>query len=282
MGTANADIAVQAANMVIHDVSGIDINAGCPKHFSIHAGMGAALLKTPDLLCSILTNLVEQVGKPNSKPISVKIRLMPQQEDSLELVNKLVKTGIANLTLHCRTQPMRNREAPIRYYIDKIKQICDNAGVSFIINGAILNREDFRKLQEQFGEDCGGMIAEKAEQNPSVFSMKPLHWIPLIKEYTEIAESMGNFFGNTKYMLTRMVPGKDPWYQVVIRAKTYEQLHEMMDPLVAPKKETEKTVEEKKGQEKKTEKTEAGSKEVKKHKLDTSESSCKKQQVAPV
>lgn len=231
MGTANPDIAVQAAKMIIQDVSGIDINAGCPKHFSIHAGMGAALLKTPDLLCSILTNLVEEVGKPNNKPISVKIRLMPDQEGSLELVRKLVKTGITNLTLHCRTQVMRNREAPIRYYVDKIKKIAEDAGVSFIINGAILNREDFERLQSQFGASCGGMIAEKAEQNPTVFSKNPLAWHDCVREYIDIAEENANFFGNSKYMLTRMVPGKDSWYQVIIRAKTYENIREMMKKL---------------------------------------------------
>ena len=32
------------------DVAAIDINMGCPKSFSISGGMGAALLKKPDLI----------------------------------------------------------------------------------------------------------------------------------------------------------------------------------------------------------------------------------------
>ncbi|KGK32488.1 hypothetical protein JL09_g6905 [Pichia kudriavzevii] len=60
--------------------------------------MGAALLSTPDLLCDILTSLVDEVGKPNNKSISVKIRLLPKKEDTLVLVSRLVKTGITNLT----------------------------------------------------------------------------------------------------------------------------------------------------------------------------------------
>lgn len=32
------------------DVSGIDINCGCPKKFSIQGGMGAALLTEPEKL----------------------------------------------------------------------------------------------------------------------------------------------------------------------------------------------------------------------------------------
>jgi tRNA-dihydrouridine synthase 2 len=35
------------------DVASIDINMGCPKHFSIQGGMGAALLKKPELACDV-------------------------------------------------------------------------------------------------------------------------------------------------------------------------------------------------------------------------------------
>ncbi|CCH41948.1 tRNA-dihydrouridine synthase [Wickerhamomyces ciferrii] len=232
MGTSNPDLAVQAAEKIINDVNGIDINAGCPKHFSIHAGMGAALLKTPDLLVSILKNLVEKIGKPNSKPISVKIRLFPQEEDSLTLISKLLKTGISNLTVHCRTQPMRNREPPIRSYIDKIKKLCDDHNVTLIINGALNNRKEFYELQKtSWGEDVGGMIATEAEINPSCFSETPLNWPELIKEYTKLAESFDNYIGNTKYMLTRMTPGRSLMYQLVARAKSYEEFYKVFEKL---------------------------------------------------
>lgn len=35
------------------DVSAIDINMGCPKQFSVQGNMGSALLKTPDVACSV-------------------------------------------------------------------------------------------------------------------------------------------------------------------------------------------------------------------------------------
>lgn len=31
-------------------MAGFDLNCGCPKRFSVHAGMGAALLTNPELL----------------------------------------------------------------------------------------------------------------------------------------------------------------------------------------------------------------------------------------
>lgn len=35
------------------DVSTIDLNCGCPKRFSIHGGMGAALMEEPEKLCGV-------------------------------------------------------------------------------------------------------------------------------------------------------------------------------------------------------------------------------------
>jgi len=232
MGTANPEIAVQAASKIINDVSGIDINAGCPKHFSIHSGMGAALLKTPDILINILINLVEKIGKPNKKPISVKIRLLPEEKSSLELISKLLKTGISNLTVHCRTQNMRNRELPIRDYIPKIKKLCDEHDVSLIINGMITSKIDYIKsIQNIYGSDVGGMIATEAEINPTIFNENPIKWNNLLKEYTEIAEKMDNYSGNTKYMLTRMIPGRSFVYQLISRAKTYSEFYKVFEKI---------------------------------------------------
>src|SRR3984885_12814828 len=72
IGTADPARAVQAARIVAGDVAGIDVNAGCPKPFSTSGGMGAALLQTPDKLCSILEALVREVASEFEIGISVK------------------------------------------------------------------------------------------------------------------------------------------------------------------------------------------------------------------
>lgn len=227
MGTSSPELAVKAANIVINDVDAIDINAGCPKHFSIHSGMGAALLSTPDLLCNILCDLVTHVGKPNNKPISVKIRLLPNKQDTLKLVSRLVQTGITNLTLHCRTREMRNREPPIRDYINEIHDICKNNNVTFIINGQIKNYQQFKNLQEQFGDDVGAMIASDAEINPTCFNKEgPLPWYTAIKSYIQFAKTFDNHPANSKYCLARMVPNdknKNKIYHLLSKAKTMEE-----------------------------------------------------------
>lgn len=236
IGTSTPSLAIQAALTVIQDVDGIDVNAGCPKHFSIHSGMGAALLRTPDKLCEILCELVEKVGNPYGKTVSVKIRLLDNKEQTLQLITKVCQTGICHLTVHCRTIPMRNREQPIRDYIKDIYDICQTHGVTLIINGGIKSRSHFQELQRELKlpEGIGGMIADCGEQNPTVFSNSPAEWFDVAKNYFTIAEDYDNNLGNTKYMLSRIVPGKSKFYQYFARCKTMQEIKHVID-LLGPK-----------------------------------------------
>lgn len=70
MGTSNAERAVKLAKMVQNDVSAIDVNMGCPKPYSTHIGMGAALLSRPDNAKDILRSLIKNIPLP----ITCKIR----------------------------------------------------------------------------------------------------------------------------------------------------------------------------------------------------------------
>ena len=228
IGSANPELAVQAAKLVAPDVAGIDLNSGCPKPFSTSGGMGAALLKTPDLLCNILTSLVEEVGKPFEIGISVKIRILDKPEDTEALVRRLVKTGITGLTVHCRTTPMRPRERAIREQLKMIGNVCREAGVACLMNGDVTSRTEALKLAEEFGVD-GAMIATEAEKNPSCFRPDAeggphewrSQWKTVVTEYMRFALQVENRWGNTKYLLGQMIPGRDPCYQAMNKAKCY-------------------------------------------------------------
>jgi tRNA-dihydrouridine synthase 2 len=228
MGTASPELAVQAAKMVAGDVAGIDVNSGCPKPFSTAGGMGAALLKTPDLLCDILTKLVEEVGNPYEIGISVKIRILDTPEETAALVTRLVKTGITGLTVHCRTTPMRPRERAIRAQLKMVADICREAGVACVMNGDVTSRTEAIKLMEEFGAD-GAMIATEAEKNPSCFRPDAeggphewrSQWKTVVIEYMRFALLVENRWGNTKYLLGQMIPGRDKVYQAMNKSRCY-------------------------------------------------------------
>lgn len=158
IGSADPELAVQAAKIIMQDVSGIDLNCGCPKPFSTHSGMGAALLTNPDLLCSILTAL--RAAMPPEITVSAKIRLLPSQEDTLKLVERIVNTGITNLTVHCRTRNMRPREAAL---IGRMREIVEfvegmGRGVSVIQNGDCVSRKDALRIRRITGEHTHGIL----------------------------------------------------------------------------------------------------------------------------
>ncbi|MCJ1361296.1 hypothetical protein MMC16_000394 [Acarospora aff. strigata] len=231
IGTSSPTLAVEAAKIVAADVAGIDVNAGCPKPFSTSGGMGAALLRTPDLLASILEALVKEVGEIWEIGISVKIRLLETPEQTEALVRKLCGTGITGLTIHCRTTPMRPRERAIREQLKMIASVCREYGVACLMNGDVDDRDQALQLAQEFGVD-GGMIATKAESNPSCFRTKEqgglLFWPEVTREYIKTAIEVENRWGNTKYLLGQLIPGKAPDYKKVAGSKGYQEVCEML------------------------------------------------------
>ncbi|CAD1812437.1 Dihydrouridine synthase (Dus) family protein [Candida parapsilosis] len=237
LGTSDPDLAVEAAQKVIDDVDGIDLNCGCPKSFSTHSGMGAELLKTPDLLCSILQNLVIKVGKPKNKPISCKIRLLPNFEASHKLVKQICSTtGIANLTIHCRTPIMRNRQDPYWNYLPKLIPLIQSYGISVVLNGNFQSRMDLDTVQQALNNDkLSIMIAEAAECNPSVFaksgadnSVQSQH--QLINEVYDLG-SKYHLYSGTKFLVMNMIPGKSKYYQKFSQSKNFEQMKLVIDEM---------------------------------------------------
>jgi tRNA-dihydrouridine synthase len=45
IGSNSAETAVKAVWKVVDDISGVDVNMGCPKKFSTQGGMGSALMR---------------------------------------------------------------------------------------------------------------------------------------------------------------------------------------------------------------------------------------------
>lgn len=224
IGTASPELAVQAAKVVAADVAGIDVNSGCPKPFSTSGGMGAALLRTPDKLVSILETLVREVGIPYKIGISVKIRLLETPDMTRSLVTRLVATGITGLTIHCRTTPMRPRERAIRDQLRMIASICKEAGVACVMNGDVTSRDQALNLMSEYGVD-GAMIATAAEANSSCFRLEAegglLPWRDVVREYMKECIRVENKFGNTKYLLNMMVNSKEKEFKASKQARNY-------------------------------------------------------------
>lgn len=76
------------------------------------------------------------------------------------------------------------------------------------------------------------MIATEAEKNPSCFRPDAeggphewrSQWKTVVTEYMRFALQVENRWGNTKYLLGQMIPGKDKMYVEMNRSKCYEDV----------------------------------------------------------
>lgn len=92
---------------------------GCPKEFSVKGGMGAALLEKPDIATAILEKLVNNL----SIPVTCKIRVLKDTNQTIELCHRLEKTGIAAIAIHGRTKDERPQHANRNKVLKEIAQV---------------------------------------------------------------------------------------------------------------------------------------------------------------
>ncbi|KAI0053475.1 FMN-linked oxidoreductase [Auriscalpium vulgare] len=237
IGSSSPELAVRAALTVHQDVAGVELNCGCPKPFSTHAGMGAALLSTPDLLISILEAL--RAALPPHISVSAKIRLLPTQEETLRLVERIVGTGVNCVTVHCRTRNMRPREKALQHRMKEIVDFVKGLGkdVAIVENGDCVGYEDARRIRAVTGADSV-MIATAAEANPTIFSQTPLADLDttFVPSYIRLCRYLSNYWGSTKFCVSqfkgaRISSSKSAATAVrtaVIKARGYEELDDVI------------------------------------------------------
>lgn len=221
LGSSDPELALAAAKIVEKDAAGIDLNCGCPKRFSVHAGMGAALLQNPNRLVSILRCLVE--GLPDT-PITAKIRLLPDSKATLDLVSKIATTGIRALTVHCRTPTERPRQPAHHDLLSEIAKLCP---FPVIANGDVFSHADVQRLRSL--GITSFMLARAAQWNVSVFRSEGLLPPMLVSQvYLQKAIETENPFSNTKFTLLQMWIDRSysnvRFTQALQKCKTYVDL----------------------------------------------------------
>lgn len=205
MGTADPDRALTVARLVERDVAAVDVNMGCPKEYSTKGGMGAALLSDPEKIEAILRTLVGGV----SIPVTCKIRILPSLQETISLVQRIEKTGVAAIAVHGRFKEERPRH-PV--HCDYIQAVARAVSVPVIANGGSLDLVKTNADVAEFRRASGTssvMLARAAMWNPSVFrSQGPLPVDEVMEEYLKYAVRYDNNAFNTKYCLCQMLRDK--------------------------------------------------------------------------
>ena len=185
----------QAARLLLPYVDGIDLNCGCPQGIAKRGFYGAFLLEEEDVLLKCVRHLVSTIPKP----ISVKVRVLPQGHDaSMKLYHKLVhECGIHLLTIHGRTRhQLQMKTGAADWTI--VKRAVQELGhvIPIFANGNIGSRDDVQACFDATGAD-GVMSSEALLEYPALFWHEPrIGRVRLAKEYLQLARHHPPELGN--------------------------------------------------------------------------------------
>ena len=142
----------------------IDLNCGCSVPKVLKTGCGAALLRKPQLIGSI----VAAMRAETDIPVTVKIR-SGWDEGSINYLacaEEAVRAGAVMVTLHARTRAQAFGGKARLEHIRTLKESCP---VPVFGSGDLFSPQDCRQMLEKTGCD-GVMIARGCLGNPFIFS----------------------------------------------------------------------------------------------------------------
>eukprot|EP01036_Dinobryon_divergens_P030672 gene30672-39950_t len=167
LSTCDAVTALRAAEKFAKDVSCIDINMGCPKHYSVSRCCGSALMSRPHLAEDIVKTLCRNL----SVPVSVKTRVFAAEDDSkgkvdigktLQWAEMLIRSGAKVLAVHARTPADRSCIRPDD--IDYLKGLLFDR-----TNLPVEDCESQQTSDSNSTDRYGFMISRAGLWDPSVF-----------------------------------------------------------------------------------------------------------------
>lgn len=143
---------------------GIDINFGCPaKTVNRHDG-GAALLKSPERIFSIVKSVRDSVDR--ATPVTAKIRLgFDDPSQCFENAAAAEEAGAHWLTVHARTKTDGYRPPAHWEWLPRIRE---KIKIPVIANGEVWTVDDYHRCREISGCD-DVMIGRGAIANPLLF-----------------------------------------------------------------------------------------------------------------
>jgi tRNA-dihydrouridine synthase B len=160
----NPESMAKASQIVSQEADIIDLNFGCPAKTVVNSGSGSLLMKQPELIKEIVSNIV----KSSSCPVTAKIRAGWDKNciNAVEVAKIIEDCGASAITVHPRT---RSQAFSGLSDWSIIKNVKDAVKIPVIGNGDIKSPEDAKAMFEITGCDAV-MIGRGALGNPWIFS----------------------------------------------------------------------------------------------------------------
>lgn len=163
----NAAEFAASAELVAPHVDGIDLNCGCPQRWAVQEGIGAVLLDDAAAQWETVVDMISQArSRTNGVPISIKMRVLADEQLTVEMARCFERAGVAWIAVHGRTRAQRPSD-PVN--ADLIRLVKESVGVPVIANGNVFSLADAEDLQRRTGVD-GVMAARGLLENPALFA----------------------------------------------------------------------------------------------------------------
>uniref|UniRef100_A0A7S1C2D7 tRNA-dihydrouridine(16/17) synthase [NAD(P)(+)] n=1 Tax=Bicosoecida sp. CB-2014 TaxID=1486930 RepID=A0A7S1C2D7_9STRA len=219
---------IDAARHVEGMCDAVDLNLGCPQNIAKRGRFGSFLLEEKDVVLDIVRKMVAAL----TVPVTVKIRMLPSLEETIEYCKELEAAGASMLCVHGRTKEQKGQNVG-RCDWDGIKAIKLALGIPIVANGGIGCNADVQRCLDYTGCD-GVMSSEAVLENPALFcdNIDPVtgEFVSrdrLLREYMELVEEF------------------PPYTTKVVRAHIFKFMYtecdvfnELRDGLVLPKQTT--------------------------------------------
>ncbi|MFS7973853.1 putative tRNA-dihydrouridine(16/17) synthase (NAD(P)(+)) [Helianthus anomalus] len=166
------DTLLEAARRVEPYCDYVDINLGCPQRIAKRGNYGAFLMdKLP-----LVKSMVEKLAQNLNVPVSCKIRIFPDLQDTLNYAKMLEDAGCSLLAVHGRTRDEKDGKK-IRANWIAIRAVKNALRIPVLANGNIRHMDDVKHCLEETGAD-GLLSAETLLENPALFAgFRTLDWV---------------------------------------------------------------------------------------------------------
>ena len=157
-------VLARACEIVLPYTDAIGLNCGCPQSWACQEGIGAHLMKDPQLVSEMVKAAKSRCGK--QLVFETKMRVHRDLRESVSWAQQMEAAGIDFLTVHGRTKNTRS-STPVD--LDAIKLIKENVSVPVVANGDAVNFKEVQRIAEYTNVD-GVMSARGLLANPALFA----------------------------------------------------------------------------------------------------------------
>lgn len=173
------DVLLEAARRVEPYCDYVDLNLGCPQRIARRGNYGAFLMDNLPLVKAI----VEKLASNLQVPVSCKIRIFPNLQDTINYARMLEEAGCSLLAVHGRTRDEKDGKK-FRANWSAISAVKNAVRIPVLANGNIRHMEDVNNCLQETGVE-GVLSAETLLENPALFAgFRTAEWIEGCEENT--------------------------------------------------------------------------------------------------